>query len=51
MKKLYSAPQCITSVIEQEDILTTSPIRNVEHREGSSSKGTFFSYSDFGGAQ
>ena len=51
MKKVYSAPQIVTSVIEKEDILTTSPGTYVSSVTERGSAGRFFNYSDFGGTQ
>ena len=51
MKKMYSAPQCMATLIEKEDILTTSSAKYVSSVSERGSAGTFFNYSDFGGGQ
>ena len=52
MKKIYSAPQCITAVVEQEDVISTSSMQYVVHRTDITNSGTFYSYkTDFGGTQ
>lgn len=46
MKKVYSAPQIVTSVIEKEDILTTSNRLTASLNDDA---GSFFTYKSFMG--